>query len=126
MSKPLETSAFGFNSDSFGPGPFELIEFWLTAQANMVAALKGTSDHWCERRTADIATIQKAACRLAGCTTVESLVEAQTQCAADMADRFVADLTGLHADVLSVSALATNALGDLRPHSTSRNASEAA
>ena len=126
MAKSQESSPLGFYFDSFGPGPFGLIEPWLKTQANMVSAMKGMTEHWYERRTADIATVQKAASRLAGCATVEGLVEAQTQCAADMADRFVADLVGLQEDVLSVSASVTGALGDLGANGAERKAQKAA
>ena len=110
MAKSQETSPLSFTFEKFGPGPFALVEPWLEAQASLITAMKGVSEHWYARRTADLAAVQKAASRLAGCTTVESFVAAQTQCAADMTDRFVADLTGLQQDVLAVSASATSAL----------------
>lgn len=126
MAKSQETSPFGFNVDALGLGPFGLMEPWLKAQANMVSAMKDMTEHWYERRTADIAIVQKAATRLAGCTTLEGLVEAQTQCAADMADRVVADFTGLQEDVFSVSASATSALGELGMDGSVRKTPKAA
>jgi len=111
MSKSQETSPLGFNLEAFGPGPLSLVEPWLKAQASMVTAMKGMADHWYERRTGDIAAVQQAATRLAGCTTVESLFEAQSQCASSLTERFMADLVGLQEDVLSVGATATSALG---------------
>ena len=126
MAKSQETSPFGFNVDIVGLGPLNLVEPWLKAQASMVSAMKDLSDHWYERRSADIAAVQKAATRLAGCTTVEGLVEAQTQCAADIADRLVADLTGLQKDVFSVGASATSALGELGANGSPRKPPKAA
>lgn len=117
MSKSRETQPFGFNFDAFGPGPFVMLEPWLKAQANMVAAMKGMSDHWYERRTADLAAVQKLASRLAGCTSFESLVDVQSQCASALTERMMADFAGLQEDVMSVSSSATSALGELGANS---------
>jgi hypothetical protein len=121
-----ETSPFNFNFNTFGPGQLGLLEPWLEAQASMVSAIKDMTDHWYQRRTADIAAVQKAATRLAGCTTVEGLIEVQTQCAADMAERFVADCTGLQEDVFSVGASASSALGVLGANGPLQKAPRAA
>jgi hypothetical protein len=126
MGKAQETPPLGFNFDSFSTGPFGLIEPWLRVQASMISAMKVVTDHWYERRTADIATVQKAATRLAGCTTIEGLVEAQTQCASALAERFMVDLAGLQEDVLSVSTSATSVLGDRGANGTSQKGPKAA
>jgi hypothetical protein len=93
--------------------PLGLLEPWLAVQANMIASMKDITDHWYARRCADIATLQHAASRLAACKNTEGLVEAQSQCASALTERFIADVSGFGQDIVAFSTSTTGAFGDL-------------
>ncbi|HUA52127.1 MAG TPA: phasin family protein [Candidatus Sulfotelmatobacter sp.] len=112
MSKRPEALPFGFNFDT-GLSPMAMFEPWLKVQAGMATTYKTMIDHWCARRTADLASLQEMAAQFAGCSTPQSLVEAQTKCASALAERVMADVTGLREDMMSLGSSAATALGGL-------------
>ena len=112
MTKRQEALPFGFDFAT-GLSPMTMLEPWLKAQAGMATTYKTMIDHWCERRTADLALLQDTAAQLAGCGTPERFVELQTKCATALAERVMADLTGLREDMMSFGNSAASALGDL-------------
>jgi len=110
MSQQQERLPFFLNCEALGTAPLAAFEPWLKAQSGMVASLRQMTDHWCERRAGDIATLQETAARLAGCTTPQSVLEIQARCAATLAERFMADLSAWSNDLMSVGASATASL----------------
>ena len=113
MSKRQDELPSLFNLDSLPVMPFNLFAPWLKAQASMVTTMKRMSDHWFDRRAADLAMWQEASGRIADCKTTTNLVEVQQQCASALADRFMSDLSALQADMMSLGESAGSAFGDL-------------
>ena len=112
MSKRPEALPFGFNFET-GLSPMTMFEPLLKLQAGMAASYKTMIDHWCARRTADLALLQDTAAQFAGCSTPQSYIEAQTKCASALAERVMADVTGLREDMMSLGSSAATALGGL-------------
>ena len=79
--------------------PANLLEPWLSAQASWIATMKQITDHWYERRAADIASLTQAAQRLASCKGADALAQLQSECASVLTERVMADLNGLRDDV---------------------------
>lgn len=111
-----EALPFSFNFETLGVTPLTMLAPWLKAQAGMVSALQGMSEHWYERRSADFAALQDVATCLGGCTTPEKFLAAQSKCASALTERFMADLTGLREDMMSLGDSATAALSSLGPN----------
>ena len=109
MSKRQDTTPFTATFEQLTPGAF--LEPWMKAQASMASTMRDMAEHWYARRTADMTALQDATARLAGCTSPESFAQAQTQCASMLAERFMADLSGLREDMLALGNVATSALG---------------
>lgn len=109
--------------DALDLTPMALLEPWLQAQARVISSMKEITDHWYARRCADIATLQNAANRLAACKNTDGFIDAQSQCASALAERFLADVSGLSEDIAAFSTSATSAFGGLGGNGRKRAAS---
>lgn len=111
MGKIEKPMPFAFELDAFSAAPLSLVGPWLNAQAGLLGALRTATEHWYERRAADLAAWQTAVDTLAACSSTDGLAEAQMRCGSALADRLVADLSGWRDDLVSIGASAASVLG---------------